>query len=224
MPFCAVFRLRFLIIFFAISFLCVLSSTAPSFADTGTSLSNPRFFFLGSSMIAMPTAYVNSGVEYIRDNGRSQTLYSFAPLGHFLEISDLRNLNGAYKDRNIFNLKVNILEEDNYLPNVVYGIADWNHEMGSRVFYFAASKKIEYFGVTLNAAFLRDPITTSRRPFYGIEKTVFPLISIAAERFDDRNTVGMKLRPYPGLSVEYSRRLYEPGDQQLYKLVYNKNF
>ncbi|MFZ2956791.1 MAG: hypothetical protein WA705_07880 [Candidatus Ozemobacteraceae bacterium] len=213
----SVFRLFFP----AILVLLLVVSTAEA-VDLPT---DARFFFMGSSLLTMPTGYINSGVAYINDVSRSSTMYSIAPLGKYLEISGQRYLSGAYKDKNPFNLKVNILEEDTVIPNVVYGIADWSHELGSRISYFAASKKLETLGMTLHGGFLRDPVTTAQRSFYGIEKTIYSKFCLAGERFDDRNTVGLKFRPYQGISIEYARRLDEPGvQQQLYKLVYTANF
>lgn len=181
--------------------------------------------YLGSSFISMPNGSVKTGVDYITDDERSMTLYSVAPVGKLLEISGLSHLSGARKGKTVFNAKLNILEEGDFIPNVVYGIADIQKKVGSQVFYLAATKNFEVFGVTLLAGALKDPMTTVRKPFYGIEKTILPLVSLAGERFEEKNAFALKLRPYPGMSVEFGRRMTDGSDQEtLYRVVYSNNF
>jgi len=181
--------------------------------------------YLGSSFISMPSGYVNTGVEYITDNERTMTMYSVAPVGKLLEISGLSYMSGARKGKTLFNAKVNILEEGDFIPNVVYGIADFQKKIGNQVFYLAASKNFDAFGVKLLAGALKDPITTVKKPFYGIEKTILPLVSLAGERYEEKNSFALKMRPYPGMSVEFGRRMTDGADQEtLYRVVYSNSF
>ena len=104
-------------------------------------------------------------------------------------------------------------------------MADIQEKISSRVFYLAASKTFEEFGVTFLVGGLKDPVTTTKKPFYGIEKTIFPLVSLAGERFEEKNSFSLKLRPYPGMSAEFGRRMTDGADQEtLYRVVYSKMF
>jgi len=184
-----------------------------------------RFRFAGSSILGMPTAYITNGVEYISDDSRSLLLTTVAPMGKLLELSWLKPVKANAADKNLFQLKLNILEEDTWIPNVVWGVSDIKEEAGSRLFWFGASKKVDSFGLSVHAGFFKDPVSTKKRPYYGIEKTVFALVGLAAERFEDKNTVGIKVRPWPGVSLEYGRRLSEGSEQEsLYKALYQKSF
>jgi hypothetical protein len=180
---------------------------------------------MGSACFTIPTGYCRSEAAYVSDDSHSLTMISQKLLGRFAEVSMVRHLNGATKDRTVFNLKLNVLEEDTYLPNIVWGVSDFRTELGSKIFFLAGSKTIEAFGVTAHAGVYKDPVTTDKETFFGLEKTVFPLVVVAGERIHDQTTVGVKLRPYPGVSVEYARRLDAPDDQaSLYRLVYLRAF
>ncbi len=184
-----------------------------------------RLRSMGSACFTIPTGYCRSEAAYVSDDSHSLTMVSQKMLGKFAELSLVRHLNGQVKDRNVFNLKLNVLEEDTFLPNIVWGVADVRQELGSKIFFFAGSKTIEPFGTTVHAGVYKDPITTDKEVFVGFEKTVFPLVVLAAERIHDKTTIGVKLRPYPGVSVEYARRSDAPDDQaSLYRLVYLRSF
>ncbi|RCK79819.1 MAG: hypothetical protein OZSIB_3973 [Candidatus Ozemobacter sibiricus] len=184
-----------------------------------------RLRSMGSACFTIPTGYCRSEAAYVSDDSHSLTMISQKLLGRFAEVSMVRHLNGATKDRTVFNLKLNVLEEDTYLPNIVWGVSDFRTELGSKIFFLAGSKTIEAFGVTAHAGVYKDPVTTDKETFFGLEKTVFPLVVVAGERIHDQTTVGVKLRPYPGVSVEYARRLDAPDDQaSLYRLVYLRAF
>ena len=107
------------------------------------------------------------------------------------------------------------------LPALVWGASDLNTQLGSKIFYFATSKSIEVFGAQLHGGFYKDPVTTERKYFYGIEKMVFPLITVAAERSYDKDTFGVKLSPYPGVSLEVAQR---DGKEELYNIIYFRSF
>jgi hypothetical protein len=50
---------------------------------------------------------------------------------------------------------------------------------------------------------------------------VFPLVTIGAERNDDVDTFGIKLSPYPGLSLEIAQRDHR---EEMYNLNYIRSF
>lgn len=181
--------------------------------------------YLGSAFVSMPTGYVNTGVDYIKDAGRSLTLYSVAPLGKLLEISGLSQLNGPQKGKTLVNAKLNILEEGVFFPSVVLGLGDIQSVRGDRIPFLAASKKSDAFGLVLSAGALEDPATSGKRAFFGVEKTLLPLISLAGERFGDRDAYCLKLRPFAGMSVEFGRRKDTGGgSEELSRILYSNSF
>ncbi|MBF0408305.1 MAG: hypothetical protein HQM10_13225 [Candidatus Riflebacteria bacterium] len=184
-----------------------------------------RFKYMGSSMFTLPNAYSYSGVDYIYDNDRSITMYRLAPFGKFLELSGMKRLNGDNAEKFVLNCKVTILEEDKLIPQICWGMSDYNKELGSRIFYFAATKTLDWFGITLNAGMIKHPITTDKQYYYGIEKTILPLISAFGERYDDSTIIGFKLRAYPEVSFEYGRYIQENTSKPtMIKLSYFKSF
>lgn len=181
----------------------------------------PRAAYLGSTNIRLPTGYTISSTEYISNDNQSAICYSQKLMGKFLEVSALKYFSGSIKDKMTFNLKVNVLEEDQYLPNVVCGLSDLTNQRGGKFPFVAASKKIETFDATLHGGYLKDPAKKKATPFYGLEKTILPLISVAGEFYDGRTTVGLKMRPYPGVSVDYASQEIDAGKRaDLYKLSY----
>lgn len=180
-----------------------------------------RVRYMGTANFSMPTGFTRSAVCYISDNSNTSMLISQAVFGNLLEFSMLRRLNGAEKGKNSLNLKAKILEEGSIIPSVVYGIGDLNTQLGSKIFYFAGSKNIEAFGVQLHAGFYKDPVTTDKKMFYGIEKMVFPLVTLSAERNDDVDAYGIKLSPYPGVSLEFAQR---DRKEEIYNINYYRSF
>ena len=180
-----------------------------------------RVRYMGTSIFTMPTGQTRSSFCYINDAGHTATLISQALMGGFLELSYLRHMNDAEEGKNIMSAKVKVLEEGGYTPGVVWGISDINTQLGSKIFYFAASKSIEMFGCTLHGGYYKDPVTTEKVPFYGFEKMVFPLVTIAAERADDIDSFGVKLSPYPGLSLEIGQR---DSREEFYNINYIRSF
>ncbi len=204
----------------ALGGVCGSPAAASSGADTGF-----RLRFMGSSCLTIPTGYCRNEAAFVSDDSHSLTQFTQQVLGRFAELSMVRHLNGAHKNENVLTLKVNILEEGSVLPNLVWGVSDFQTELGSKIFYVAGSKTVEAFGVTIHAGIYKDPLTTDKKEFYGLEKTILPLVVAAGERIDGKTTAGLKIRPYPGVSVEYARRLDSQNDQaSLYRLVYLRSF
>lgn len=201
---------------FALLLLCL---------SVGTAEAVNRLQYLGSSGFAMPTGYVRSEGGYISDNNHSMGWFSYPVLGKFLEVSGVQHMQGAEKGKNSLNLKVNFLEEDQYLPNLVWGVSDVQEKLGSKIFYLAGSKTFETYGLTIHGGMIKDPITTDKKGYIGVEKMIMPLVTVVGERFDEKNVIGVKLRPYPGVSVEYAHREGKNmAKQALYRLVYLKDF
>lgn len=187
-----------------------------------TAQTNPRrFHYMGTSVFNMPTGFTRSAMCYINDAGHSAALISQSLMSNFIEVSMLRHMNGAEDGKNVMNFKIKALEEDTLIPSIVWGVSDVNTQLGSKIFYFAASKSIETFGVTLHAGFYKDPVTTDKKAFYAFEKMVFPLVTIGAERNDDIDTFGIKLSPYPGLSLEIAQRDHK---EEIYNLNYFRSY
>jgi len=173
----------------------------------------------------MPTGYMLGATTYISDGGHNMIMYEQPFMGRFMEASLVRHFNDSQAGKNVFNFKLNILEEDKWLPNVVWGVGDAGMTLGSRLFYFAGSKTFETFAATVHGGFFKDPVTTEKKTFFGIEKTVLPLVILAAERVDGITSIGGKMRPYPGVSIEYARRGDGTDEEAtLYKIQYIKSF
>lgn len=180
-----------------------------------------RTRYMGTANFSMPTGFTRSAACYLNDNSHSAMLLSQAVFNGYLEFSMLRHLNGDEKGKNPLNAKVKLLEEGSLIPSVVWGVGDINTQLGSKIFFFSASKNIEVFGVQLHAGFYKDPITTDKKMFYGLEKMVFPLVTLAAERNDDIDAYGIKLSPYPGVSLEIAQR---NSKEELYNINYYRSF
>ncbi len=186
---------------------------------------NPRLRYLGSSNISLPTAYMMGETSYINDAGHDMVIYTQKAQGKLMELSLLRHLNDAESGKNVINFKLNLLEEDTVIPNIAWGVGDAGMTLGSRVFYFAGSKTFEAFAATVHGGFIKDPVTTEKKSFVGVEKTILPLVIIAGERVEGQTSYGIKMRPYPGVSLEYARRDDEDGGEDaIYKLQYIKSF
>jgi len=201
--------------------LLVVFLTASNAAEAGAS----RLRYFGSSNIAMPTGYMLGATTYISDGGHNTVMYTQPFMGCFMEASLLRHMNDSEEGKNIFNFKLNIFEEDTWIPNIVWGVGDAGMSLGSRLFYFAGSKTFDAFAATVHGGFFKDPVSTEKKSFFGAEKTILPLVILAAERVDGVNSVGIKMRPYPGVSIEYARRGDGTDEEAtLYKLQYIKAF
>ncbi len=202
---------RVLLLSFLLFFVCHATFASTAF----------RTRYMGTSNFSMPTGFTRSAACYLNDSSHSSMLLSQAVFNGYLEFSMLRHLNGDEKGKNPLNAKVKLLEEGSIVPSLVWGVGDINTQLGSKIFFFSASKNIEVFGVQLHAGFYKDPITTDKKMFYGFEKMVFPLVTLAAERNDDIDAYGIKLSPYPGVSLEIAQR---NSKEELYNINYYRSF
>lgn len=189
---------------------------------TGTEApTDDRIHYMGTSIFSLPTGFTRSSASYINDDGQSKFLLTQSVWHGAIELGLLRHTSGDYDSKNILNAKLKLIEGDEFFPSIVWGMSDINTQLGSRITYFAGSKSFDYFGTTLHGGVYRDPVTTDREYFWGAEKMVFPLIIVGFERFKDVNTFGVKLSPYPGLSVELALR---DGNEEIYNLNYFRYF
>lgn len=209
----------------SLRFLAALVLLLGLAAGISEAAGTPRLRYLGSSNISLPTAYMMGETSYVSDAGHDMIMYCQKGMGKLAEVSLLRHMNDAESGKNVLNFKLNILEEDKLIPNIVWGVGDAGMTLGSRVFYFAGSKTFEAFAATVHGGIIKDPVTTDRKTFVGVEKTILPLVILAGERVEGLTSYGIKMRPYPGVSLEYARRDDDAGnDDTIYKLQYIKSF
>ena len=179
-----------------------------------------RFRFSGSSVFSMPTANCTSSVSYLNDDGESNCFISQS-FGQIIEVSLLRILSGDFKSKNTINGKLAFLTEGKFTPAISLGVADVNKQLGDRIFFAAASKNFEDFGFSIHAGLCKDPVDDEKKAFFGVQKVIFPLLTVAAERYDDVNTYGIKISPYPGVSLDIAQR---DGKEEMFNLVYSKSY
>lgn len=179
-----------------------------------------RFRYSGSSVFSMPTGNCRSSLSYINDNSDSYCFVSQS-LGELIEVSILRRLSGEKKNTNCINGKLALISEGRFMPAICIGAADINTQLGDRIYYAAASKNFEDFGFSIHAGLCKDPVNKEKKAFFGVEKVIFPLLTIAAERYDEVNTYGIKLSPYPGLSLDIAQR---DGKEEMFNLVYTRSY
>lgn len=179
-----------------------------------------RFRYSGSSIFSVPTANCSSSVSYINDNKESYGFVSQS-FGEFLEVSVLRHLSGEKKGTNTINGKLALISEGKFMPGISLGAADLNTQLGDRIYFAAASKNFEDFGFSIHAGVYKDPINKDKKAFYGLEKVVFPLLSVAAERCNEIDTYGIKISSYPGVSLDIAQR---DGKEEMFNLVYLKRY
>ncbi len=179
-----------------------------------------RFRYSGSAIFSVPTGKCTSSLAYLNDNKDSLCFVS-QNIGELLEVSVLRRLSGANKNVNTINGKFALISEGQLMPAITLGAADLNTQLGDRIYYAAASKNFEDFGLSLHAGVYRDPVNHEKKSFFGIQKVIFPLLTLAAERCDDKDTYGIKISPYPGMSLDIAQR---DGKEEMFNLVYSRSY
>lgn len=180
-----------------------------------------RFRYSGSAVFTAPTAYCRSVTAYLNDNTKSYGFIS-QNLGDLLEVSVLRPLSDENKGKNIINGKLTLMSEGMALPAISLGLADVNAQSGEeRIGFVSASKNFETFGLSIHAGIYRDPVDKKKIPYYAVEKIVFPLLRLAVERIDEIDTYGIRLSPYPGVSLDIAQR---DGKEEIFNLVYSRSY
>lgn len=208
--------------FFATFFICFLATFIIQ-AKTLKAEDAPtdfRFRYSGSSVFSMPTGNCRSSLSYVNDNKESYCFVSQS-LGELIEVSILRRMSGEKKNTNTINGKLALLSEGRFIPAICIGVADVNTQLGDRIYYAAASKNFEDFGFSIHAGVCKDPLNKEKKAFFGVEKVIFPLLTVAAERYDEVNTYGIKISPYPGLSLDIAQR---DGKEEMFNLVYTRSY
>ena len=179
-----------------------------------------RFRYSGSSIFSVPTGKCTSSAAYINDNKDSMCFISQS-FGELMEVSVLRRMSGANKGVNTINGKFALISEGRLLPAITLGAADLNTQLGDRIYYAAASKNFEDFGFSIHAGVYRDPVNREKKSFFGVQKVIFPLLTLAAERSNDIDTYGIKISPYPGMSLDIAQR---DGKEEMFNLVYSRSY
>lgn len=200
--------------------LAFTAFTQPSFAKDPLP-TNMRMRYGGSFVLSLPTGYCRPSVAYVNDNKESHGFIS-QNLGQILEVSVLRYWSGDYKNKNSINGKFALLSEGTLIPAVSFGAVDINTQTGDdRIYYAAASKSFEDFGLTIHVGIYKDPVDKEKVIYYGAEKVILPLLSVAAEHVNDKFTYGIKITPYPGVSLDVSQR---DGKEEIFNLIYSRSY
>ena len=201
--------------------LFVFCTNSYIFAKTKKTI-KPYTRYMGTYNLYLPTAKPRTSYGYLSDDGDTNMFISQALMNSTLELSYLKHVSGDYKDKNVINCKIPLLNEGNFVPSIVWGASDITKEViDKRIYYFAASKSIDTFGITFIGGFYKDPAQSHRKSFYGVNKVVFPLVSVAAECENNVMTYGLKLSPVPGLDVSFAQR---NGSDNLYGITYNATY
>lgn len=201
--------------------ILIFAFNANVFAKSKNKL-KPYTRYMGTYNLSLPTAKARSSYGYLSDDGDTSMFISQAVMNNALEISYLKHVSGDYKDKNSINCKIPLLNEGAFVPAICWGTADINKEVvKKRIYYFAASKSIDAFGITFNGGFYKDPADSHRKAFYGVNKVVFPLVSVSAECEDEIISYGLKLSPMPGLDLSVGQR---DGREKMYGVTYNATY
>lgn len=179
-----------------------------------------RFRYSGASVISIPTGKCSSSASYINDDKNSYGFVSQS-LGEIIEVSVLRRFNGDNKNTNTINGKIALMTEGKFLPSICVGAADVNTQLGDRIYFAAATKSFDDFGLNIHAGLYKDPINRDKKAFFGIEKVILPLLTVAAERSNDVDTYGIKISPYPGVSLDIAQR---DRKDEIFNLVYSRSY
>lgn len=196
------------IIFFA----CVLIPPA--------ALANPNL--IGpSGLIYAPSAYASGGVGYYTLSDNKITKVNLVFMGGALEGGVIHNkLMSNYS----FNLKLPVLEEDDYIPQLALGLYNYKNATLGTTNYIVLSKHIGSLGVTLHAGYKRngglkdaaglfnyrtiqtaidDYNGNAGNTFMGVEYSFLPMFSLMGEQFENSVNAGIRFRPVPSLTIDY---------------------
>lgn len=201
----------FLLLIFACGWACFFSR--PAHADPN--LLGP------SGLIYAPTAYPAGGVGYYSLSGNKISKLNMVFMGGALEGGVIHNkLMSNYS----FNLKLPLLAEDDYLPQLALGVYNYRNAAVGTTNYIVLSKHIGSFGVTLHAGYKKngglkdatglfnyktlqaavdDYQSGSGNTFLGLEYSFLPMFSIMGERFENTFNAGVRFRPLPALTIDY---------------------
>jgi len=186
-----------LTIAFVFSFSTLFAADAPL---------SERLRYLGSGLISAPNAYISSVMSYTFNEDAKFIAISAPVIPETFEVSVYRPTKGEYKNENVYNFKLALIKEQGFIPTLVYGMADVSEELGDRIHYVSLSKTLDAFALTMTAGAYEDPVDSKGKMFYSVDKVIFPLLTVMAERVDDVDAYGLRLSPYPGINLDYARR------------------
>ncbi len=197
-------------------FICsAMAASLPSCAYANPNLSGP------SGLIYTPTAYPAGGISYYLLSGNKITKANMVFMGGLLEGGVVYN---KLIENYSFNLKLPLLLEDDYLPQLALGVYNYKNKAVETANYIVLSKHITSFGVTLHAGYKRsgglkdaaglfnyqtlqsavdDYKNDAGKTFFGVEYAFIPLFSIMGERYQNSLNAGLRFRPTPLLSIDY---------------------
>jgi hypothetical protein len=194
------------------SLACVFIPTA--------ALANPNL--IGpSGLIYAPSAYTSGGVGYYALSDNRITKVNLVFMGGALEGGVIHNkLMSNYS----FNLKLPVLEEDDYIPQLALGLYNYKNATIGTTNYIVLSKHIGSLGVTLHAGYKRngglkdaaglfnyqtiqaaidDYNGNAGNTFMGVEYSFLPMFSLMGEQFEKSVNAGIRFRPMPSLTIDY---------------------
>jgi hypothetical protein len=192
-----------------------VSVIAPSRARANPNLLGP------SGLIYTPTAYPAGGIGYYSLSGNKITKANMVFIGGMLEGGVVYN---KLIENYSFNLKMPLLLEDDYLPQLSLGVYNYKNKAVETTNYIVLSKHITSFGVTLHAGYKRtgglkdaaglfnyqtlqsavdDYKNDAGKTFFGVEYAFMPMFSIMGERYQNSVNAGLRFRPTPLLSIDY---------------------
>ncbi len=174
-----------------------------------------------SGLIYVPSAYTCGGIGYYSLDGNKITKANMVFINGCLEGGVVYN---KLLENYSFNLKMPLLFEDDYLPQLSLGIYNFKNKAVESTNYIVISKHISSLGVTFHAGYKRtgglkdaaglfnyqtlqnavdDYKTDSGKTFFGLEYAVFPMLSIMGERYQNTYNAGLRFNPTPMLSIDY---------------------
>ncbi len=197
-------------------FICAfLPAALPLQAQANPNLLGP------SGLIYIPTAYPAGGIGYYSLSGNKITKANMVFMSGMLEGGVVYN---KLIENYSFNLKMPLLLEDDYLPQLALGVYNYKNKTVETTNYIVLSKHITSFGVTLHAGYKRtgglkdaaglfnyqtlqsavdDYKTDAGKTFFGVEYAFMPMFSIMGERYQNSVNAGLRFRPTPLLSIDY---------------------
>ena len=208
------FNFKKLTVAFLFLIFILFYSFSVSYADSN--LNGP------TGLINTPNAYINgmkAGYHSIGKSAFYKLNTSF--FNNAIELGYIRG-----KDQNVssYNLKMPILEEDQYTPQIAVGVYNYKSSVVSQTNYIVISKFIDSYGFTLHFGYsdkgglkdatklvnyrtitdaINDINSQGSKTFWGIEYSFFPMFSIMTESQNEVYNGGVRFKPMPALTIDY---------------------
>lgn len=220
---------------FVFVFLFLICKLSYVYADS--SLNGP------TGLVNIPSAYVNGtkiGYHSIGKSGFYKLNTSF--FNNAVEFGYIRE-----KDQSVssYNLKVPVLEEDQYTPQIAVGAYNYKSSAVSQTNYIVVSKYLDSFGVTahigyINSGGLKDATklinyrtitdavndinSNNSKTFWGLEYSFFPMFSVMTEGQNGIMNGGVRFRPLPALTIDYDLLDLKNKNNLERKRIFNVNY